>query len=90
MYEAVKKILDKSKETGEDILVARDMCIADAVADGEKAGLRAAGDLICEHYDVITKCRREGDEASIGKLCELIKKGTPEDVREFKKEIMER
>ena len=88
MYELVKRILDKSKETGEDILVARDMCIAeDKPCEAE---LRAAGELIDVHYDVITKCRREGDEASIEKLCEVVANGTPEEIRTLKEEIEER
>ena len=88
MYELVKRILDKSKETGEDILVARDMCIAEDEENAE--ALKSACNLIRAHYDTITKCRREGDEASIEKLCEVVASGTPEDIRVFKKEIMEK
>lgn len=88
MYELVKRILDKSKEKDEDILVARDMCIAeDKLCDAE---LRAAGEFINEHYDVIAKCRREGDEASIEKLCAVVANGTPEEIKAFKAEILER
>ena len=88
MYELVKRILDKSKETGEDVLVARDMCIAEDKENEE--ALKSACNLIRAHYDVITKCRREDDDASIEKLCQVVMNGTPEDIREFKKEIMER
>lgn len=88
MYELVKRILDKSKETGEDILVARDMCIAEDKP--REAELREAGEFIGAHYDAITKCRREKDEASIEKLCAVVANGTPEEVRAFKAEILER
>ena len=88
MYELVKRILDKSKETGEDVLVARDMCIAE---DNENAGvLRAAGELVGKHYDTISKCRRDDDEASIEKLCDVVMNGTPEEIRAFKEEIEKR
>lgn len=88
MYELVKRILDKSKETGEDVLVARDMCVAE---DRENAGaIRAAGDFISEHYDAVTKCRRENDEAAIEKLCELAASGDAVALRKFKEEIKER
>lgn len=90
MYELVKRILDKSRETGEDVLVARDMCVAEEQEGMAKAELRAAGDFISEHYDAITKCRREDDEASIEKLCDVVANGTPEDIRACKKEIMGR
>ena len=88
MYELVKRILDKSKETGEDLLVARDMCIAEDKEN--KDALESAYNLIRAHYDVITKCRREDDDASIEKLCQVVMNGTPEDIRAFKKEIMEK
>lgn len=88
MYELVKRILDKSKETGEDILVARDMCIAEDKPN--EAELRKAGELIDTHYDAIAKCRRENDEASIEKLCSIVVGGNASAIRAFKKEIMER
>lgn len=88
MYELVKRILDKSKETGEDILVARDMCIAEDKPN--ETEFRKAGEFISAHYDVITKCRREDDEASIEKLCDVVANGTPEEIRAFEKEILER
>ena len=88
MYELVKRILDKSKETGEDVLVARDMCIAE---DKDKADeLRSAGELIKAHYFAITKLRREGDEESIKNLCDLVAMGIVSDICAFKEEIEER
>ena len=88
MYELVKRILDKSKETGEDVLVARDMCIAEDKENSDV--LKSAYNLIRAHYDVVTKCRREKDEPSIAKLCDVVMNGTPEDIRTFKREILER
>ena len=88
MYELVKRILDKSKETGEDVLVARDMCIAEDKENAE--ALREAGKVIKAHYDTIAKCRREGDNESIAKLCDLIAKGDAEEIRAFKAEVAER
>ena len=88
MYELVKRILDKSKETGEDVLVARDMCIAEDKSNADE--LRAASELIKAHYSTITKLRREGDEESIKKLCDLVAAGDVVKIREFKEEIEER
>ena len=88
MYELVKRILDKSKETGEDVLVARDMCIAESKENADK--LRSASDFIKAHYSVITKLRRERDEESIKKLCDLVATGNVAEIRTFKKEIEER
>jgi len=88
MYENVKKILDKSRETGEDILVSRDMCIAEDKENAEN--LKGAFKLIDKHYDIITKCRRENDDASIERLCDLIAKGDSEELKAFEKEIKER
>ena len=88
MYKLVKRILDKSKETGEDVLVARDMCIAEDKENADK--LREAAEFINAHYDVITKCRRENDDKSIEKLCDVVANGTPEDIRVYKNEILER
>ena len=88
MYESVKRILDKSKETGEDVLAARDMCIAED-RDNEDA-LRSASELIAAHYFTIAGLRRVSDEASIKKLCELVASGDKLALREFKEEIEER
>ena len=88
MYKLVKRILDKSKETGEDIFVARDMCIAEDKDNADK--LRSAGELIKAHYSAITKLRREGDEESIKKLCELDASGDKAALRAFKEEIEKR
>lgn len=88
MYELVKRILDKSKETGEDVLVARDMCIAEDKQS--EAELRDAGNFINAHYDAITKCRREGDNESIKELCDLVLEGNITKLKAFKEEIMGR
>ena len=88
MYELVKRILDKSKKSGEDVLVARDMCIAEDKSNADK--LRSASELIKAHYSTITKLRREGDEESIKKLCDLVAEGDVVKIRAFKEEIEER
>lgn len=88
MYKFVKRILDKSKETGEDVLVARDMCIAEDRENADK--LRSASELIKAHYSVITKLRRERDEESIKELCDLVAMGIVADIRAFKEEIEKR
>jgi len=88
MYELVKRILDKSKETGEDVLVARDMCIAEDRENAEK--LRSASELIKAHYSTITKLRRENDNESIAELCGLIAAGDNFALREFKEKIEKR
>ncbi len=88
MYELVKRILDKSRNENVDVLVACDMCIAEDKPHEEE--LRAAGELVDEHYDVITKCRRENDDASIEKLCSIIAGGNVSEIRAFEKEIMRR
>lgn len=88
MYELVKRILDKSRDAGMDVFVACDMCVAE---DKENAdAIRAAGEIVITHYDAITKCRRENDEASIEKLCELVVSGDAVALRKFKEEIKER
>lgn len=87
MYELVKRILDKSKETGDDVLTAYDKVAAEI---GRSDELKEAKELINKHYDVITKCRREKDEEAIKKLCDVVANGTPADIRAYKEEIMER
>ncbi len=88
MYKFVKRILDKSKETGEDVLVARDMCIAEDRENADK--LRSASELIKAHYSTITKLRRENDNESIAELCGVVTSGNVAAIRAFKEEIEKR
>ena len=69
LYKNVKAILDLSKEKEVDVLVARDMLIAENTED--KAEIVKASDFIHTHYNAVTKCRRMGDDAKIEKLCDL-------------------
>ena len=69
LFKNVKAILDTSKEKEVDVLVARDMLIAENPED--KAEIMKASDFINAHYTAVTKCRRMGDDAKIEKLCEL-------------------
>ena len=88
MYKLVKRILDKSRETGRDVYVACDMCVAEDKDNAD--AIRAAGDIVDTHYGVITKLRREDDDASIEKLCELVASGDVTALREFKDEVKAR
>ena len=68
MYENIIKILDKSKSGNVDILVARDMIIAEEKANFDE--MNQASDFISAYYDTITKCRRLGDNDTIKALVE--------------------
>ena len=69
LFKNVKAILDISKEKAVDVLVARDMLIAENPEGKEE--LMKASDFIHAHYAAVTKCRRMGDDAKIEKLCQL-------------------
>ena len=88
MYESVKKILDKSKLMDCDVLVARDMCIAeDKLHESE---LREAGELIGKYYYAIAMCRRCNDEESIKRLCDLVANGEEDGIKALIDEIMKK
>jgi hypothetical protein len=84
MYELVKRILDKSREAGVDVLVAYDMVAAEI---GHSDELKKAKEIINTKYDTITKCRRLGDNDAIKTLCDLIEEGNPNKIRAFEEEI---
>lgn len=69
LFKNVKAILDTSKEKEVDVLVARDMLIAENPED--KPEIMKADDFIRDYYSAVTKCRRMGDDAKIEKLCDL-------------------
>ena len=87
MYKLVKKILDKSREEKVDVYVAADMV---AVEVGRTEEFKKARETVDKHYNTITKCRRENDEASIEKLCTLIEEGKKAEIEALKTEIAER
>ena len=87
MYENVKKILDKSRATGEDVLVSADMVMAE---EGRTDGLKTAKEVVDKYYDTITKCRREKDENTIKALCDALEKGNMAEVTKIKAEVKAR
>lgn len=76
LFENVTKILNCSKEKDVDILVSRDMLIAeDKGNDARKKELFDACNFIGAFYDFITACRVANDNESIKKICELYEQG---------------
>lgn len=84
MYEAVKKILDVSKEKDLDILVARDTLIAEDRERSEEYS--EACEVIKTYYKFITGNRNEGNEEAIKELCDLYEAGKKAEIREKLKE----
>ena len=81
LYENIKKVLDKAKEKGVDILVARDMVInADKIKEDE---YMVASKVIQTYYKFITGCRVAGNEEDVKTLCELYENGDIEKIREL-------
>ena len=87
MYENIIKILDKSKVKNVDILVARDMIIAEEKANFDE--MKQASDFIGKYYDTITKCRRLGDNDTIKALVEADDKGRKEIIKEVENRVEE-
>ena len=86
LFENVTKILNCSKEKGVDILVARDMLLAEDRTSERKNELFSACNFIGAFYDFITDCRVGNDEESIKKICELYEQGDIISVRKFIKD----
>lgn len=84
MYENVKKILDKSKVTGEDVLVSADMVIAE---EGRTDALADAKEVVSKYYDTITKLRREKDEDTLKDFCEALENSDMAEVARIKEEV---
>lgn len=87
MYANVKKLLDKSRETGDDVLVAADKVIAE---EGRTSALLAAKEVVSAYYETITKLRRLKDEETIEKLCVAIEKGDKDEIFRIKEEVKRR
>lgn len=87
MYENVKKILDKSRATGEDVLVSADMVMAE---EGHTEELKAAKGAVSKHYDTITKLRREKDEYTIKAFCEALENGDMTEAARIGEEVKAR
>lgn len=88
MYENIIKILDKSKAENVDILVARDMIIAEEKADYDE--MKLASDFIISYYDTITKCRRLNDNETIKTLVDTYEKGNVEAISVIVEEVADR
>ena len=85
MFENIIKILDKSKNAKVDILVARDMVIAEENIPYKE--MNKASDLIGRYYETIVKCYKTNDFDTIKKLAE----SNSRDEREaIAKEVAER
>lgn len=77
MYENIKKILEKAKETGKDIGVAYDML---SVTDKSEE-LKEASKFLNENQVEILKLHNSGRDAEIKILCEY--KDKPEKLRMY-------
>lgn len=75
LFKNVLAILNCSKVKGVDILVARDMLLAEDRTPERKDELFMACNFIGAFYDYITDCRMVNDEESIKKICELYEQG---------------
>ena len=75
LFKNVLAILNCSKVKGVDILVARDMLLAEDRTPERKNELFMACNFIGAFYDFITSCRMANDEESIKKICELYEQG---------------
>ena len=87
MFEKVLQILDKSREEDVDILVARDKLIAEAKDSAYEDGLHKAYELIHDYYKTITKCRRLGDNETIGKLVAAVENDNKKEIEAIKQEV---
>ena len=81
LYEVITKILDKAKEKGVDILVARDMIIHEGKLPTEV--IKNAYNDLNAYYDVFTKFRRENTPGLIKELCDLIEQGNEIAIKKF-------
>lgn len=82
LYEVITKILDKSKEKGVDVLVARDMLIAeDNIL--EAGVIRSAYKKLSDYYTPITTFRRENKPELIKELCTLIEADDNKGIKSF-------
>lgn len=81
LYEYVKLILDTAKAKEVDLLVARDMLIAEDKA--KEAELTAACKFAMVYYKFITACRVAGDDETIEKLCQLYEEDKFDEIQEL-------
>jgi hypothetical protein len=81
MFENIKKILEKAKETGKDIGVAYDML---SVADKSEE-LKEASKFLNENQTEILKLHNAGRNIEIKIMCQL--KENPEKLRMYVAEL---
>ena len=86
LFNDVLAILNCSREKGVDILVARDMILAEDRTSERKNELFSACNFIGAFYDFITDCRVANDDESIKDICELYEKGDILAVRKYIKD----
>lgn len=85
MFDLIIKILDKSKELGVDLHEARDRVIAEENLPYED--MKSACLFIGRNYDVITKCRRMGDNETIKAFVEADEKTRKEIAKEVEERV---
>ena len=83
MLESIKKIMEKSKEKGVDIIVATRMLIHEGK---DNDTMEKALDLYSKVYAEVSYFHNKGDEESLAKVVELAELGKYEEVREFVKD----
>lgn len=86
LFNNVLAILNCSREKCVDILVARDMLLAEDRTPERKDELFAACNFIGAFYEFITECRVVNDDESIKDICELYEQGDILAVRKYIKD----
>ena len=86
LFKNVIAILNCSREKGVDILVARDMLLAENRTPERKDELFMACNFIGAFYDFITACRVVNDDESIKDICELYEQGDILALRKYIKD----
>lgn len=84
MYELVKNILDKAKESNVDIGVAHDYV---ANEKGNTAELKKAHDFILDNYEEITALRVKGRETDIKVICDMQEQGNENGVKKYLRQL---
>ena len=87
LYEYVKKILDKSKETKVDLSVAKDMLGVGEIPEERKRLHNAFKILDGRYYSAITTLRRDGNEDKIKELCGYIEAKDKKSIDKILKEL---
>ena len=86
LYETITKILNKGKDEGVDLFVARDMLLV-GVDEAEAKDINAASEILNTYYTAITTLRRDGKEAEVETLCGMIEADDKEVIKVFLEEL---